>query len=229
MSIVTDEHYDRDHLNGIKDAEKALKRLQKDIPAASLTKLVNFNHTYLIITQNVKSHRTNGEFEHPEFLERFDALFVSFYIEALKNHIQQKYLYVPPAWEFAFRAAEKGKASPLKCLVLGVNAHVNNDIPQVLYETDADGIHLNDYFFVNGIIKDSIDQAIDELDDNRQLLNPKKRLFKPFYKVLMFLLILVFRRLAWRNYRLMRKGKVQRYRMELRAKRTAQFILLLPI
>lgn len=229
MGIVNDSKYKRRSLNNIADVEKALRELEADLPKANLNKLANFNRTYLIITHNVKAEVSKGKFENPMFLNKFDTLFASYYIEAVKNHLNNKDFQVPPAWKYAFRASEGRKTSPFKCMVLGVNAHVNNDIPQVLFEVDATGKHWPDYHFVNNVIKNSIDQVILELDDYKQLYSPKNSYLKPVYKVLMHVFIRIFRRLAWRNYKRLKKGEVYRCHIELGSKRIAVFVNLLPI
>lgn len=229
MNIADTPEYRRQNLTIIQDVKHALIKLQKDIPAAELDVLKNFNQTYLIITQNVEQTVQKDKFDHPGFLNNFDAVFASYYLDALKNYLRGNDIVVPPAWRYAFESAEAGEVSPFKSTVLGVNAHINNDIPQVLYETSAGDEHIRDYYSVNAIIQQSIDEVLYKLEDSKQLLNPKRRLLRPFYKAMLFGLVVMFRRLAWRNFRLLERGKIQRYRIELRSKRAAQFIRLLPI
>jgi len=229
MDIENTPEYSRQNLHGIEDVERALSRLQKDLPRANIDLLRNFNKTYLIITRNVMQASSDDSFDHPDFLEKFDALFAHYYIEALRNHLGKNTLALPPAWKYAFEAAEKGKASPFKCMVLGVNAHINNDIPQVLLEVGASRQHNRDYYFVNSIIKRSIDEVIDELEASDRLINPKMTVLRPVYKLLMHVLVLMFRRLAWCNFRLLQKGSIERHLVELRSKRVALLVRLLPM
>lgn len=229
MDIVTAPLYEFDNLNTIEDVKHALEQLEKDIPKAAFSALVNFNRTYLIITQNVKKVVETKDFEHPNFLNEFDTLFASYYIDAVKNHLKGEDLLVPPAWKLAFKAAEQGKTSPFKCMVLGVNAHINNDIPQVLLKVGARGKHERDYYFVNQIIKRSMDEVIAKLENSDHLVSPKTTALRPLYKLFMRCLVILFRRLAWRNFRLLKRGKIQRYLIELRSNRIARLIMVLPI
>ncbi|CAN5165776.1 hypothetical protein BH09PAT3_BH09PAT3_1730 [soil metagenome] len=229
MSVSNDNNYNKESLQTINDVEKALTKLQADIPQEKLDMLKNFNKTYLIITRNVLGAVRQGKFKDTEFLHDFDTIFASYYIDALKNYVSDNKLVVPPAWSIAFKAAERGKVSPFKIMVLGVNAHINNDIPQVLLESGAGKQHIKDYYFVNRLIKRSISQVINELDKSNRLISPKAKALKPIYKVVMFGLVVLFRRLAWRNYHLLKRNKIQRYLVELRSKRVARLVMLLPI
>jgi hypothetical protein len=226
-AILTTPLYNAESLTGIDDVEVALSRLDADIPNASLDPLVNFNHTYLIITRNVKLRLQEQLFDYPKFLNRFDTTFASYYIDAFRNHLQGG--DVPAAWRQAFEAAEQGAASPFKCMALGVNAHINNDIPQVLLQTKANNKHTRDYLFVNSIIWASLDEVINDLDVDQRLLSPKTRILKPLYKLSMRWLVVVLRWLAWRNFTLLKAGKIKRQNIEIRAKRIARIINALPI
>jgi hypothetical protein len=189
-----------DKMSSIDDVEERFRILEKRLMSSEYKLLHNFNRAYLIITKNVRKKMQEATFDDPQFLSFFDSHFAKYYLEALDNYLRGK--SVPPAWHQAFEASYKGKKSALVLMALGINAHVNNDICQVLRDCRADKRHYGDYKKINTIIRRSIYEVIDNIDDHnhRPIINPKKRLMKPLYKIVMTLLIYLWRRNAWRNY-----------------------------
>ncbi len=187
-------------ISNIDDVVERFQALENRLKQSDEYKLLhNFNKTYLIITQNVRQRMQQAAFEHPQFLNYFDAHFAKYYLEALDNYLKNK--PTPPAWRRAFEACKTSECSPLILMSLGVNAHVNNDIAQVLRDCRAEKKHYKDYKKINKIIKSSIHEVIDNLDDDPALLSPKRSILKPFYKITMSILIRFWRHNAWRNYK----------------------------
>ncbi len=195
-----------DKLRSIRDVEQALARLNSVLLRTNLEPLVNFNHTYLVITRNVRQAVVADKFEHPTFLHNFDTRFAHYYFVALRSYVESK--PAAPAWQSAFDAARGNEVSPLIAMSLGVNAHVNNDIPQVLVDTKASGIHLADYNLVNDIIKDSIYEVIEaSLRRHNGLVNPKNALLKPVFKKSMDIIVPRWRDKAWQHFQALQSGK----------------------
>ncbi len=226
MNLTAKPYFDQANLKGIDDVLQAFETLGHDLPAAEMEGLNHFNQTYLIITRNVRQRLKAGEFEHPEFLERFDARFAYYYLHALQNYLEGG--SVPRAWQHAFRAAKRTHASPLICMALGVNAHVNNDIPQVLLDCRANRRIYPDYVRVNAIIRRSLDEVIDNIKEDRPL-SPHHRLTRPFYKFGMHLLVILWRYTAWRKFRKLQRRKLQVPHIENKANRLAKGVEKLPI
>ncbi len=227
MDITAKPYFDQKNLEGIDDVLQAFERLGHDLPAARMDRLDHFNQTYLIITRNVRQRLKAGDFDHPEFLERFDARFAYYYLHALEDFLHGR--EVPPAWHRAFRAAERPYASPIVCMALGVNAHVNNDIPQVLRDCGASREHYRDYLLVNGIIRRSLDEVIALFADERRVLSPHRRLTRPVFKLGMHLLVRLWRRTAWRKFRKLSRHKLDVALVEDKANRTAKGVSKLPV
>lgn len=66
----------------------------------------------------------------PNWLERVALRFAGMYHDACEAYEQGR--PCPPAWRLAFDSARSRRSFLLEDVVLGVNAHINNDLPQVL-------------------------------------------------------------------------------------------------
>ena len=92
-----------------------------------------FALTYLRTTEEYRrSATTPGFFSDPAFVNHEDKVFADIYFGAYDNWRSGKGP-VPAAWRIAFEAAAGRKVSAAGNMTLGVNAHVNRDLPFVLY------------------------------------------------------------------------------------------------
>jgi hypothetical protein len=92
-----------------------------------------FSLTYLRTTEEYR--RTIEDptfFEDVRFVNHEDAVFARYYFEAYDNWAAGRQLAVPPAWAIAFRAADQRAVSAAGNIALGINAHVQRDLPFVL-------------------------------------------------------------------------------------------------
>jgi hypothetical protein len=92
-----------------------------------------FSLTYLRTTEEYR--RTIDDptfFEDTRFVNHEDAVFARYYFEAYDNWHAGRGVAVPQAWAIAFRAADERAVSAAGNLVLGINAHVQRDLPFVL-------------------------------------------------------------------------------------------------
>ena len=88
-----------------------------------------FLATYLRTTQAVWDAVGHGAFEDPRWVERWDVAFADLYLRALEAELDGG-ARAPRPWQLAF-AAPPG-LPPLRHVLLGINAHVNYDLPQAL-------------------------------------------------------------------------------------------------
>lgn len=202
MNLAAKPEFEQKNLSGIDDVLLTLENLGHDLPRADMEQLNHFNETYLVITRNVRQQLRKGAFQHPDFLQRFDARFAYYYLDAFRKYLQRK--DIPPAWKRAFQTARRRKASPMVSMALGVNAHVNNDIPQVLLDSKATMKHYRDYLLVNTIIGKSLDEIIDNFHQPERRLNPTRPLVRFAYKIGMRILIRLWRYSAWRKFQKLR-------------------------
>jgi hypothetical protein len=89
-----------------------------------------FLGTYLRTTEAVGAAVDAGSFEDPEWVERWDVVFAELYLDAHDADVAGDTAKVPRPWRLAFDAPPKLPA--LRHVLLGINAHVNYDLPQAM-------------------------------------------------------------------------------------------------
>lgn len=89
-----------------------------------------FLRVYLEMTRRVQKRMTSAFFMDPAWVVRVAIRFASYYFDALDAFEARR--RTPPAWELAFGLAVQKRAFLLQDILLGVNAHINNDLPQVV-------------------------------------------------------------------------------------------------
>ena len=97
-----------------------------------------FLTTYLRTTAAVGKAIDDAGFEDPAWVEQWDVSFAELYLDALDAQQAGHRDGVPRPWRLAFEAP--AALPPLRHVLLGINAHVNYDLPQALLAviTDAD-------------------------------------------------------------------------------------------
>jgi hypothetical protein len=88
-----------------------------------------FLETYRRTTLAVGKAVRDGSFEDPEWVERWDVVFADLYLAALDLDLEGS-PDVPRPWRLAFDAPMGLPA--LRHVLLGINAHINYDLPQAL-------------------------------------------------------------------------------------------------
>ena len=91
-----------------------------------------FATTYLELTRTARDAliADPGLLQWPKWFFREDALFASVYFRTVRAWEQGR--AVPEAWRIAFETAETGEVTGAQDMLLGINAHVQNDMPFVL-------------------------------------------------------------------------------------------------
>ncbi|MFD0578934.1 DUF5995 family protein [Dactylosporangium darangshiense] len=90
-----------------------------------------FLATYLRTTVAVAEEIERGGFLDGEWLERWDLMFAQLYLDALDAELAGR--PVPAPWRIAFDVArDRPDLPPLRHVLLGMNAHINYDLPQAL-------------------------------------------------------------------------------------------------
>ncbi|MDQ1752405.1 MAG: hypothetical protein QOE71_3461 [Pseudonocardiales bacterium] len=89
-----------------------------------------FLGTYLRTTEAVGAAVSGGSFEDPEWVERWDVVFAELYLDVHDADIAGEVAGVPRPWRLAFQAPPDLAA--LRHVLLGINAHVNYDLPQAM-------------------------------------------------------------------------------------------------
>jgi len=93
-----------------------------------------FHATYLRTTIAVAERLAGGGFHDPGWVERWDVAFADLYLDALEAALAGR--RPPGPWEVAFSAP--AELPPVRHVLLGMNAHINYDLPQALLAVITD-------------------------------------------------------------------------------------------
>ncbi len=118
----------------------AMQRRIDDIPPAFAHRRV-FAETYLRTTRAVGTAIDDARFEDPHWVQRWDVVFADLYLRAYDAYSADTAdtagsARVPRPWRLAFDAP--ADLPPLRHVLLGINAHVNYDLPQALLAVISD-------------------------------------------------------------------------------------------
>ncbi|HVN10858.1 MAG TPA: DUF5995 family protein [Kineosporiaceae bacterium] len=91
----------------------------------------HFLSTYARTTRAVAAALEDGRFEDPPWVEEWDVAFADLYVDALRAYRRSR-ASAPRPWRVAFEADPS--LPPIAHLLLGMNAHINYDLPQALIE-----------------------------------------------------------------------------------------------
>jgi uncharacterized protein DUF5995 len=131
-----------------------------------------FALTYLRTTQTYQWFRDQpGTLNDVSWVNYEDAVFGSFYFQAFNGWYStpQNLSWVPQAWQIAFSAADTHTVTAEGNLLLGMNAHINADLPFVLYEIGLVDPYGNsrkpDHEAINAMLNDELAPLLAEMAD----------------------------------------------------------------
>lgn len=197
------------------DVARQLKNLNDELSCSDYEHVLPFNKIYLLITEAVVSRLGTGYFKDDDFINRFDVRFAYYYLRALREHASGR--YVAPAWDKLFSARRNKTVPRVVLMALGVNAHVNNDIPQVLMDQSASEENLSDYLKVNAIIKNEVADALAKIGERAPVFKLAEQTAAPIYRKFMKTIIVRWRANAWRQFLKMAGGKQVKADVERKA------------
>jgi hypothetical protein len=113
-----------DAVNGF-GALEARYRAEHDRRAIFLT-------LYGIVSAEMRDRVAKRSFEDTEWVRRYAVAFANLYRQALEDYDAGNTQKVPKAWRLCFDAAKAQSGTVLTDMFLGVNAHVNHDLPYAL-------------------------------------------------------------------------------------------------
>jgi len=164
---------------------KRMTELLEPMEAANDPKRI-FHATYLRTTIAVAEQIARpGGFADPQWTERWDVAFAELYLEALEQLQAGEQTSRP--WAVAF-GARRG-LPVLNRLLLGMNAHINYDLPQALLavitdeefdDTELIGRREADHKAIDGILASRVSAEGDELVSIYGPGSLPDRLLKPF-------------------------------------------------
>jgi hypothetical protein len=164
-----------------------------------------FALSYLRTTQAyLTANATPGWFDDPPWVNQEDWWFGLLWLDARQAWLWGKTAMVPKAWQIAFAAADDERVSGAGDLLLGMNAHVNRDLPFVLERMGLvapdSSSRKHDHDAINpmlyGVMPSILDEAARRFDPTipAQLIN-----LMPLTDLTFFELLALWREQAWHN------------------------------
>jgi hypothetical protein len=165
---------------------------------------------YLRVTQTYRQEvgANPSFFQDNAFVNHEDPVFAERYFAAFDNYGRGNLAQVPQAWQIALNAARDHAVSGTGDLLLGVNAHVQRDLPFVLYAiglVKPDGTSRKpDHDKVNQILYDAYGPALQEaaarFDPSVNMQLPASLpLVAGLSNQTFFNVVVAWRETAWRN------------------------------
>lgn len=165
-----------------------------------------FPLAYLRMTQTYGWTRDQaGYYQDVAYMNHMDAVFAKYYTDAYYNWSSGNRANTPQSWLYAFDAAKNKTVTGAGDLFLGMNAHINRDLPFVLYASglvnSSGQSGKGDYDVVEKWLNDDTAPLLMEaaqrfdptIDDSNQ----------PLVDYLSFQMVSGWREDAWRNAELL--------------------------
>jgi hypothetical protein len=128
-----------------------------------------FATTYLELTRQLRDTlRVRPHFfNDSRYLYTEDALFADIYFNTVRNYERGK--PVPPAWKIAFDTAKSSDVNAAQDMLLGINAHVQNDMPFLLaalgQRTKSGATRKPDHDKMNEILDAAYERVVRQIQD----------------------------------------------------------------
>lgn len=113
--------------------DKVIREMTKRYNRSGCDHDSTFAFTYLLTTEEYREAVQDPNFfEDNAFVNNQDAVFADYYFDQYDDFHAGRIDQVSPAWRIAFQTAEDEAVSGMGNVFLGMNAHVNRDLPFVL-------------------------------------------------------------------------------------------------
>ena len=190
--------------SSVRCIDKEITRMQ------SLQKRLRCDHravfatTYLELTrvlrQTLRKHPRFFKYSHYLYTE--DALFADVYFNTFRAAGHRR--AVPPAWQIAFDTARSGQVNAGQDMLLGINAHVQNDMPFVVaalgQHTRSGASRKPDHDRVNQILNAAYEPVVETVAGRYDpLITTTNAKWSPLDDVAGLELVKEWREGVWRN------------------------------
>jgi hypothetical protein len=166
-----------------------------------------FALTYLRVTEEYRrTIESPTFFDDTPFVNHEDVVFARYYFAAYDAWDAGRIEEVPPAWRVAFDAARDRAVSANGNLLLGISAHVQRDLPFVLYSiglVGPDGSRKPDHDRVNQILNRVTDDVIAEVARRFDPTIDDSNAPTSLDEFVLFQAIVSWRETAWRQAELL--------------------------
>jgi hypothetical protein len=193
----------------LREMHMRLDAIQTDAMPTRLAGQRFFLSTYRRTTAAVWAAVDDGRFEDSAWVERWDVAFARLYLDAYDAELAG--LPVPRPWRLAFHADPE--LPNLRHVLLGINAHINFDLPQSLLRVigvaDFDDATLlqrrrRDHERIDGVLADRVGAEDDELGPGSLL----DRLLAPLNRVATKRFLREARHKVWHNTEALHTSRV---------------------
>ena len=147
------------------DVVDGLSRREQQFRAAGDRRAI-FLTLYGIVSSAMRAQVAARAFADSEWVHRYAVAFANLYRQALDDYDGGRLDLVPKAWRLCFDTARAGRGLVLQDMLLGINAHVNNDLPQALAAVSIDpdrDARYKDHCAVNAVLGAVTEQATTRL------------------------------------------------------------------
>lgn len=125
-----------------------------------------FPAMYAQVTAAVEQRCAEGRFDDPDRMVAFVDRFAGYYVDALTAHRAGD--QAPGCWLASWDVASDQRLLVVQHLLLGMNAHINHDLPQAVVDVAATTGDLAavrpDFEAINDVLADAYDDTIRRLD-----------------------------------------------------------------
>ena len=224
----------------VRCVERAARRMRRMADGFRCDHRGIFPTTYFHVTRLIaKKIREQPEFfDDNEYLIYEAQVFANYFYRAYRR--QARGLPIPPAWQVAFDAWESSDVNAVQDMMLGINAHVQRDMPFVLAELGLrkpDGSSRKpDHDLENRILAEAFQPILDEIgaryDDMATTIDSDP---SPVDDIIGLQLTRTWREGVWRNAERLLNARNQvewdqvAWSIELNAEQWARHIALVEI
>jgi hypothetical protein len=185
-----------------------------------------FAETTLAFFSELVARMEDGRFEDPLFVRALTIDANPRYLRALYDPSQR-----PGPWKVAIRVAERGSGKKMRNLLLGINAHILNDVVITLskkLDPNKREQQLADYLAFNDIIRETMDVVQDHIEYDARFLEASDALSGRADEVMTWLLFKYMRGLAFEHGEQLRDGKIDQATIERNATAAATALAWFP-
>ncbi|MFD2200213.1 DUF5995 family protein [Shivajiella indica] len=193
-----------------------------------------FLQCYTLMSSNMYFSIQKKLFSDPDWVSILLVRFSDYYFDALDLY-QSNHPNVPSVWKQAHDAAKNSDTHVLQNLLLGINAHINYDLPLALYDCLEDEwpylqkehieLRKNDHDLVNKIISSSIDDVQDSIiKPIAPTLAVLDKLMGRMDEWLLSKMIISWRSDVWKISQLLLEAKNPELREEIRQRQEYQVL-----
>jgi hypothetical protein len=119
-----------------------------------------FARAYATLSHELAASMPSAGFSDPTWVAQLATVFSDYYLRALREH--EAGTLAPGAWATVFDASQGHRTSVIEDLVLGMTAHIVNDLPYALcdvgLETATGQSRIGDYHMLNEVLGHAVDK-----------------------------------------------------------------------